>query len=93
MMENPDFSQASHCLRCGGCMYECPVFQVTAGYYGKTYLSGIGSIWTSFVDGGVETAAPMLYTCLRCGRCVERCPMGIDVPTMVGILRNQVISE
>ena len=93
MMENADFSQASHCLRCGGCMYECPVFQVTAGYYGKTYLSGIGSIWTSFVDGGVETAAPMLYTCLRCGRCVERCPMGIDVPTMVGILRNQVISE
>jgi len=93
MMDNADFSQASHCLRCGGCMYECPVFQVTAGHYGRTYLSGIGSVWTSFVDGGVEAAAPMLYTCLRCGRCVERCPMGIDVPAMVGILRSQVVSE
>jgi len=81
------------CLRCGGCMYECPVFQVTAGHYGRTYLSGIGSVWTSFVDGGVEEAAPMLYTCLRCGRCVERCPMKIEVPTMVGELRNRLVSE
>jgi len=93
MMADESFKQASHCLRCGGCMYECPVFQVTAGHYGRTYLSGIGSVWTTFVDGGVETAAPMLYTCLRCGRCVERCPMSIDVPTMVGKLRSQVVSD
>ncbi len=93
MMESEDFKQASHCLRCGGCMYECPVFQVTAGHYGRTYLSGIGSVWTTFVDGGVDMAAPMLYTCLRCGRCVERCPMQIDVPTMVGKLRSKVVSD
>jgi len=93
MMEDENYKQASHCLRCGGCMYECPVFQVTAGHYGRTYLSGIGSVWTAFVDGGVEMAAPMLYTCLRCGRCVERCPMAIDVPTMVGKLRSEVVSE
>lgn len=93
MMKEESFKQALHCLRCGGCMYECPVFQVTAGHYGRTYLSGIGSVWTTFVDGGVEMAAPMLYTCLRCGRCVERCPMKIDVPTMVGKLRSKVVSE
>lgn len=93
MMEDDDFKQASHCLRCGGCMYECPVFQVTAGHYGRTYLSGIGSVWTTFVDGGVDMAAPMLYTCLRCGRCVERCPMQIDVPAMVGKLRSKVVSD
>lgn len=93
MMKEESFSQALHCLRCGGCMYECPVFQVTAGHYGRTYLSGIGSVWTTFVDGGVENAAPMLYTCLRCGRCMERCPMKIDVPTMVGKLRSQVVSD
>jgi len=93
MMEDEDFKQASHCLRCGGCMYECPVFQVTAGHYGRTYLSGIGSVWTTFVDGGVDMAAPMLYTCLRCGRCVERCPMQIDVPAMVGKLRSKVVSD
>jgi len=93
MLKDPTCRQALSCLRCGGCMYECPVFQVTAGHYGRTYLSGIGSVWTSFVDGGVEEAAPMLYTCLRCGRCVERCPMKIEVPTMVGELRNRLVSE
>jgi len=92
LLEDADFCQALHCLRCGGCMYECPVFQVTAGHYGSTYLSGIGSVWTYFVEG-MEAAAPLLYTCLRCGRCVERCPMRIEVPDMVGKLRSQVVSD
>ncbi|MHB1653004.1 MAG: LUD domain-containing protein [Desulfitobacteriaceae bacterium] len=91
MAADERFSQALHCLRCGGCMYECPVFQVTAGHFGHIYLGGIGSIWTAFVSGGLETAAPMLYTCLRCGRCVERCAMQIDVPSMVGALRKMVV--
>jgi L-lactate dehydrogenase complex protein LldG len=93
MMADEDFNQAAHCLRCGGCMYECPIFQVTAGHYGRTYLSGIGSVWTTFVDGGLDMATPMLYTCLRCGRCVERCPMKIDVPTMVGKLRSRIVAD
>ncbi|ADY56323.1 Lactate utilization protein B/C [Syntrophobotulus glycolicus DSM 8271] len=93
MINNLDYNQALFCLRCGGCMYECPVFQVTAGHYGRTYLSGIGSIWTAFVDGGPDVAAPMLYTCLRCGRCVEQCPMKIDVPKMVGELRSKVVED
>jgi L-lactate dehydrogenase complex protein LldG len=71
-------------------MYECPVFQVTAGHFGHTYLGGIGTVWTAFVAGGMEKAAPLLHTCLRCGRCVERCPMQINVPAMVGELRNRL---
>jgi len=92
MARDPEFSQALHCLRCGGCMYECPVFQVTAGHFGHTYLGGIGAVWTAFVEGesSLEKAAPLLYSCLRCGRCVERCPMQINVPRMVGELRNRI---
>ena len=70
-------------------MYECPVFQVTAGSFGHTYLSGIGAVWTSFVED-LTTAAPLIYTCLRCGRCVERCPMQINVPAMISKLRNRL---
>lgn len=90
MTEDDDFKQASHCLRCGGCMYECPVFQVTAGTFGETYLGGIGTIWNVFTSGGLEATAPQIYTCLRCGRCMERCPMQIDVPNMVGELRARL---
>lgn len=85
------FSQALHCLRCGGCMYECPVFQVTAGHFGHVYMGGIGAIWTAFVAGGMEKAAPLVYSCLRCGRCVERCPMSIEVPAMIGELRERIV--
>lgn len=92
MAEEEDFKQALHCLRCGGCMYECPVFQVTAGTFGETYLGGIGTIWNVFVAGGLEKTSPLIYTCLRCGRCVERCPMQIDVPSMVGELRKRLVS-
>jgi L-lactate dehydrogenase complex protein LldG len=90
MAQEDDFKQALHCLRCGGCMYECPVFQITAGTFGETYLGGIGTIWNVFTAGGLEATAPLIYTCLRCGRCVERCPMQIDVPTMVGELRKRI---
>jgi len=93
MAEDPLFAQALHCLRCGGCMYECPVFQLTAGHFGYRYLGGIGTIWTAFVAGGLANSAPMAYTCLRCGRCVERCPMQIDVPAMILELRRQVVQK
>ncbi|HZK55411.1 MAG TPA: lactate utilization protein B [Desulfosporosinus sp.] len=87
------FKQALNCLRCGGCLYECPVFQVTAGHFGHIYMGGIGTIWTAFVAGGREKATPMAYSCLRCGRCVERCPMSIEVPAMIGELRRRIVSD
>lgn len=92
MAAEDDFKQALHCLRCGGCMYECPVFQITAGTFGETYLGGIGTIWNVFTAGGLEDTAPQIYNCLRCGRCVESCPMQIDVPSMVGELRSRLVS-
>lgn len=92
MAAEEDFKQALHCLRCGGCMYECPVFQITAGTFGETYLGGIGTIWNVFTSGGLDATAPQIYNCLRCGRCVERCPMQIDVPSMVGELRNRLVN-
>ncbi|EGW36190.1 lactate utilization protein B [Desulfosporosinus sp. OT] len=91
MAKEEKFSEALHCLRCGGCMYECPVFQVTAGHFGHVYMSGIGAVWTAFVAGGLEKAAPLVFTCLRCGRCVERCPMKINVPSMIQKLRERVV--
>lgn len=93
MIDDPVCHDAALCLRCGGCMYECPVFSLTAGHFGKVYMNGIGAIWTAFVDKGIEEAAPIVYNCLRCGRCVEQCPMDIDVPTMIYHLRTVATRE
>ncbi len=93
LMADPVCKEAALCLRCGGCMYECPVFALTAGHFGKTYMGGIGAIWTAFVEKEKADAAPVLYNCLRCGRCIEQCPMKIDVPTIISELREEVIES
>ena len=92
MAEEELFRQGLHCLRCGGCMYECPVFQQAAGYFGYRYLGGIGAIWTAFVAGGLDNAAPLVYNCLRCGRCMERCSVKMDVPSMIAELRKRIVA-
>ncbi len=86
----PKLMQALYCLRCGGCLYECPVFAVTAGHFGDKYFAGIGAVWAAIVSGDLEKAASIAYTCLTCGRCRQRCPVKIDVPEMILELRKML---
>jgi L-lactate dehydrogenase complex protein LldG len=86
----PVLRQALYCLRCGGCLYECPVFAVTAGHFGDKYFAGLGAVWAAIVNKDKEKAASLAYTCLTCGRCRQRCPMKIDVPEMVIELRKML---
>ena len=86
----PTFAQALRCLRCGGCLYECPVFALTAGHFGDKYFTGIGAVWAAMIDQNIEKAAAMAYTCLTCGRCKVRCPMDIDCPEMCIEIRKMI---
>lgn len=86
----PILRQALYCLRCGGCLYECPVFAVTAGHFGDKYFAGMGAVWAAIVNEDKEKAASLAYTCLTCGRCRQRCPVKIDVPEMVVELRKML---
>lgn len=92
MAKQSHFQEALYCLRCDGCLLECPVFRTAGSRFGHRYLGGIGTIWTAFTDGGLETAMPMLYTCLRCGRCMERCPVSINIPSMIKELRKNFMN-
>lgn len=90
LAKDPVLRQALYCLRCGGCLYECPVFGLTAGYFGDKYFAGIGAVWAAEVSKNMDKASSMAYTCLTCGRCKVRCPMKIDVPEMVLKLRQSI---
>ncbi|MBU2608540.1 MAG: LUD domain-containing protein, partial [Chloroflexi bacterium] len=72
LAKHPELRQALYCLRCGGCLYECPVFAVTAGHFGDKYFAGLGAVWAGMITGNKEKAASMAYTCLTCGRCRTR---------------------
>lgn len=93
LAKHPILRQALYCLRCGGCLYECPVFAVTAGYFGDKYFAGIGAIWAAMMGGNKEKAAALAYTCLTCGRCKIRCPVSIDTPEMIVELRRLIAED
>jgi len=90
LAKNPVLRQALYCLRCGGCLYECPVFAVTAGHFGDKYFTGNGAVWAAMITKDIEKAASVAYTCLMCGRCKVRCPVDIDVPAMMVELRKMI---
>ncbi len=89
-MKNEGYEEALYCLRCGTCLYECPVYAVTAGFFGQQYMGGIGAIWDAFTTVGLEKASPIAYTCVRCGKCKVMCPLNIDIPAMITKLRNDL---
>jgi iron-sulfur cluster protein len=88
LAKHPVLRQALYCLRCGGCLYECPIFSVTAGHFGDKHFAGIGAVWAAMLSDNREKGAALAYTCLTCGRCKIRCPMNIDTPEMVVELRR-----
>jgi L-lactate dehydrogenase complex protein LldG len=89
LAKNPILREALLCLGCGGCLYECPVFAVTAGHFGDKRFAGAGAVWAA-LSGSTEKAAAIAYTCLTCGRCKVRCPMSIDTPAMCIELRKMI---
>jgi L-lactate dehydrogenase complex protein LldG len=91
LAKDPILRQALYCLRCGGCLYECPVFAVTAGHFGDKYFAGCGMVWAGMISNKPEKAAALAYTCLTCGRCKVRCPMQIDTPAMAVELRRKLV--
>ncbi len=92
MAKDEALREALYCLRCGGCMYECPVFSQVGGKFGYKYFIGYGAAWIAYV-AGLERAAPVAYTCLRCGRCVERCPVKIDTGKIICRLRSLLLRD
>lgn len=93
LAKHPVLRQALYCLRCGGCLYECPVFGVTAGHFGDKYFAGIGAVWAAMMSRNDEKVAALAYTCLTCGRCMIRCPLKIDTPEMVVQLRRLIAQD
>jgi L-lactate dehydrogenase complex protein LldG len=91
LAKDPILRQVLYCLRCGGCLYECPVYAITAGHFGDKYFAGLGAVWAAMISHNKEKAAAIAYTCLNCGRCKVRCPVEIDTPSMCIELRKSLI--
>ena len=93
LAKDPLLKEALRCMKCGACLFECPVFELAAGYYGgHGYFGGLGAILTAYMSGGLDQATPIAYTCLRCGRCTEVCPQKINLANLILELRHRIAS-
>ena len=84
---------ALHCIRCGVCLNNCPVYRRVGGWaYGWVYPGPIGSILTPHLLG-LKTAGKLPFASSLCGACVETCPVKIDIPHQLVRLRDRAVNE
>ncbi len=89
LAKDPVLREALYCVKCGSCLFECPIFEMTAGHFGGTaYFGGVGSVLSAYIADGFPLASAIAYTCLRCGRCVEVCPFSLDTSRLITEMRH-----
>jgi iron-sulfur cluster protein len=73
-----DFKKILNCLKCGGCMLVCPIFQSVGGHVfgGPVYPGGIGTLLTA-VTQSIDESFDLLHFCSDCKKCEDFCPVGI----------------
>ena len=92
MRDDPWFSDALNCIRCGACMNVCPTYGVAGGHtFGYIYPGPIGIPWTAEVHG-LEKAT-FAHLCISCGLCKEICPVDINIPMMIAKVKEEEVSE
>jgi L-lactate dehydrogenase complex protein LldF len=86
------FEEALHCIRCGACLYACPVYRQVGGHgYGSTYSGPIGAVITPLLEGAGaaegSTGSELPWHSSLCGACVEACPVKIPLDDQLVALR------
>jgi L-lactate dehydrogenase complex protein LldF len=93
VLKDPAAASALHCIRCGACLYACPVYRRVGGWvYGWVYPGPIGSILTPHLVG-MEKAGELPFASSLCGACGEVCPVKIDIPHQLVHLRHRAVNE
>jgi len=80
-----------YCLKCGGCLLVCPVFQAVGGHLfgGPVYPGGIGILMTALNRSAKEISS-LLDFCADCKKCDAFCPVGIPTSELLLELKNRV---
>jgi L-lactate dehydrogenase complex protein LldF len=92
-LKDPAAWSALHCIRCGACMNNCPVYRRVGGWaYGWVYPGPIGSILTPHLLG-LKKAGKLPFASSLCGACGEACPVKIDIAHQLVHLRNRAANE
>lgn len=88
--KDPDLKKILSCLKCGGCMLVCPVFQSLGGhvYGGPVYPGGVGLLITALTHSPDKSAEGWDF-CSDCKKCEEFCPVGIPTGELILKLKSK----
>ena len=82
-----ELAEILYCIRCGACLYACPVYQQIGGHaYGSVYSGPVGSVLSPAL-AGIHAFHDLPHASTLCGACREVCPVRIDIPRMLLRLR------
>ena len=80
--------EALHCIRCGACLYACPVYRQVGGHhYGSTYTGPIGAVVTPGLEDVRGGTGDLAWLSSLCGACAEVCPVKIPLDEQLVTIR------
>jgi L-lactate dehydrogenase complex protein LldF len=91
-LRGTEFEEALHCIRCGACLYSCPMWKTVGGQaYGSPYSGPIGAVITPLLEGTSSPRGSELpFLSSICGACHEACPVGIPLHDLLVRIRGAV---
>ena len=90
-LADPEFRQILHCMRCGLCMNNCPVYRLVGGWaYGWVYPGPLGDVLVPQLVG-MDKAWRLPFACSLCGACSAICPVKIDLAHLHVALRRKAV--
>ena len=82
-----------HCIRCGACLDNCPVYRNIGGHaYGAVYSGPIGAVLTPLLEG-LDLYAHLPSASTLCGACNDVCSARIPLTDLLLDLRRHVIAQ
>ena len=93
-LRGTDLEEALHCIRCGACLYSCPMWRAVGGQaYGSPYSGPIGAVITPLLEGmRGEGSAELPFLSSLCGSCHDACPVGIPLHDLLVRVRGRTTS-
>lgn len=76
------------CFQCGTCTSSCPIARFSRSYRPRQIIQ-----MTQLGMKSKVLSSDTLWLCATCFTCTDRCPQGVEVASVLRVLRNLAVKE